>query len=85
MSKQNVWDLTISSQQGHPENVYESAAKLLFLTVKWARSIPSFLQLTFHDQSILLENTWNELFILSAAQWTLPVDEGINITIIVSC
>lgn len=26
------------------ENVYESAAKLLFLAVKWARSIPSFLQ-----------------------------------------
>ena len=26
------------------ENVYESAAKLLFLGVKWARSIPSFMQ-----------------------------------------
>lgn len=26
------------------ENVYESAAKLLFLAVKWARTIPSFLQ-----------------------------------------
>lgn len=26
------------------ENIYESAAKLLFLSVKWARTIPSFLQ-----------------------------------------
>lgn len=26
------------------ENVYESAARLLFLAVKWARSIPSFLE-----------------------------------------
>lgn len=26
------------------ENVYESAAKLLFLAVNWARSLPSFLQ-----------------------------------------
>ncbi|KAK0074053.1 hypothetical protein PV325_008838 [Microctonus aethiopoides] len=26
------------------ENIYESAAKLLFLAVKWARSIPSFLE-----------------------------------------
>lgn len=26
------------------ENIYESAAKLLFLCIKWARSIPSFLQ-----------------------------------------
>lgn len=58
------------------ENIYEFAAKLLFLTVKWARSIPSFLQLSFHDQSILLEDSWSDLFILSAAQWTLPIDEG---------
>ncbi|KDR24490.1 Photoreceptor-specific nuclear receptor [Zootermopsis nevadensis] len=57
------------------ENVYESAAKLLFLAVKWARSIPSFLQLTFRDQAILLEEAWSELFVLSAAQWALPVDE----------
>ncbi|KAK6617432.1 hypothetical protein RUM43_014441 [Polyplax serrata] len=71
-SKPNLLDLAIP--QG-PESVYESAAKLLFLTVKWARSIPSFLQLTFHDQSTLLEDSWSELFVLSAAQWTLPVDE----------
>ncbi|PSN45138.1 hypothetical protein C0J52_18292 [Blattella germanica] len=57
------------------ENVYESAAKLLFLAVKWARSIPSFLQLTFRDQAILLEEAWSELFVLSSAQWALPVDE----------
>lgn len=31
------------------ENVYESAAKLLFIAIKWARTIPSFLQvLTTH-------------------------------------
>lgn len=29
------------------ENIYESAAKLLFLAVKWARTIPSFLQVGF--------------------------------------
>lgn len=28
------------------ENIYESAAKLLFLSVKWARTIPSFLQVS---------------------------------------
>lgn len=28
------------------ENVYESAARLLFLAVKWARSIPSFLEVS---------------------------------------
>lgn len=34
----------ISNVELAPENVYESAAKLLFLGVKWARSIPSFMQ-----------------------------------------
>ncbi|XP_048504800.1 nuclear receptor subfamily 2 group E member 1-like isoform X2 [Athalia rosae] len=58
------------------ENVYESAAKLLFLAVKWARSIPSFLQLSFRDQAILLEETWSELFVLTAAQWNFPVEEA---------
>ncbi|KAG5886090.1 hypothetical protein JTB14_031691 [Gonioctena quinquepunctata] len=60
-----------------PENIYESAAKLLFLAIKWARTIPSFLQLSYRDQSILLEESWNELFVLTAAQWAFPVDEAI--------
>lgn len=72
-SEPNLLELPISHG---PENIYESAAKLLFLTVKWARSIPSFLQLSFHDQSVLLEESWSDLFVLSAAQWTLPIDEG---------
>ena len=59
-----------------PENIYETAARLLFMSVKWARNIPSFLQLPFRDQAILLEESWSELFILSAAQWSLPVDLG---------
>ncbi|KAJ8961283.1 hypothetical protein NQ318_008968 [Aromia moschata] len=62
------------------ENVYESAAKLLFLAIKWARTIPSFLQLSYRDQSILLEESWSELFVLTAAQWALPVDEAFLIS-----
>jgi hypothetical protein len=38
------------------------------------------LQLTFRDQAILLEEAWSELFVLSAAQWALPVDEGKNLS-----
>ncbi|CAH1369031.1 photoreceptor-specific nuclear receptor-like isoform X2 [Tenebrio molitor] len=62
------------------ENVYESAAKLLFLAIKWARSIPSFLQLSYRDQSILLEESWSELFVLTAAQWAFPVDETLLVS-----
>ncbi|XP_034947804.1 nuclear receptor subfamily 2 group F member 6-like [Chelonus insularis] len=64
------------------ENVYESAAKLLFLAVKWARSIPSFLELSFRDQAILLEESWSELFVLTAAQWNFSVDESILVPLI---
>ncbi|XP_071512883.1 photoreceptor-specific nuclear receptor-like isoform X2 [Panulirus ornatus] len=60
----------------HTDSVYENAAKLLFLGVKWARSIPSFMQLPFRDQAILLEESWSELFVVAAAQWSLPLDEG---------
>lgn len=62
------------------ESIYETAAKLLFLSIKWARTIPSFLQLSYRDQSILLEESWNELFILTAAQWSLQIDEVILLT-----
>ncbi|XP_074660959.1 nuclear receptor subfamily 2 group E member 1-like [Tubulanus polymorphus] len=62
------------------ESVYETAARLLFMSVKWARNIPSFLQLPFRDQAILLEESWGELFILSAAQWSLPIDPGTLLT-----
>ncbi|KAI4465265.1 nuclear hormone receptor [Holotrichia oblita] len=62
------------------ENVYESAAKLLFLSIKWARTIPSFLQLSYRDQSILLEESWSELFVLTAAQWALSVDEALLVS-----
>lgn len=33
-------------------------------------------QLSVRDQSTLLEESWNELFVLTAAQWSFPVDEG---------
>ncbi|XP_066293569.1 photoreceptor-specific nuclear receptor-like isoform X2 [Branchiostoma lanceolatum] len=65
---------------GAADNMYETAARLLFIVVKWARNIPSFLQLPFRDQAILLEEAWNELFVLSAAQWAMPIDPGSLLT-----
>ncbi|KAF6197484.1 hypothetical protein GE061_020150, partial [Apolygus lucorum] len=56
------------------ETVYETAARLLFMAVKWAKNLPSFALLPFRDQVILLEECWAELFILNAVQWCLPLD-----------
>ena len=52
------------------------AVKLLCLMLRWARTIPSFSQLPVKDQSLLLKNSWHELFVLGAAQWPLPIDNG---------
>ena len=37
-----------------PDNVYETAARLLFMAVKWAKSLPSFAGLPFRDQVITI-------------------------------
>ena len=34
---------------GH-ETIYECAARLLFMAVKWSKSLPSFANLPFRDQ-----------------------------------
>ncbi|XP_031424888.1 photoreceptor-specific nuclear receptor-like isoform X2 [Clupea harengus] len=57
-----------------PENVYETSARLLFMSVKWAKNLPVFSNLPFRDQVILLEEAWSELFLLCAIQWSLPLD-----------
>ncbi|XP_054713861.1 nuclear receptor subfamily 2 group E member 1-like [Uloborus diversus] len=58
------------------DTAYEAAAKLLFFSIRWMRGIPSFLQLGFRDQAILLEESWSDIFVLSAAQWGFPLQEG---------
>ena len=56
------------------ENACEAAARLLFMSVRWARNIPSFVNLPFRDQVILLEEGWRELFILGAIQSNLSIE-----------
>ncbi|KAL1114857.1 hypothetical protein AAG570_007681 [Ranatra chinensis] len=58
------------------ETVYETAARLLFMAVKWAKNLPSFASLPFRDQVILLEECWSELFLLNAVQWCLPSESS---------
>ncbi|XP_024859529.1 photoreceptor-specific nuclear receptor [Kryptolebias marmoratus] len=56
------------------ENIYETSARLLFMSVKWAKYLPVFAHLAFRDQVILLEEAWSEMFLLCAIQWSLPMD-----------
>ncbi|CAN0286107.1 unnamed protein product [Lampetra fluviatilis] len=57
-----------------PESVCESAARLLFMSIKWAKSVPAFSALPLGDQLVLLQEGWRELFVLGIAQWAVPVD-----------
>ncbi|KAG1670708.1 Photoreceptor-specific nuclear receptor [Nymphon striatum] len=58
------------------ESLYETAARTIFVGIKWAKSLPSFLQLPFKDQMILLEETWTNLFLLTLAQFPTHLNEG---------
>ncbi|XP_072019430.1 LOW QUALITY PROTEIN: nuclear receptor subfamily 2 group E member 1-like [Amphiura filiformis] len=57
-----------------PESIPELAARLLFTSVKWTKNIPCYRLLTYHDQVMLLEEGWRDLFLLGIAQWSVPLD-----------
>lgn len=56
----------------------ETAAKLLFCSMRWIRSTPAFQQLTCADQMILVEYSWSDIFLCTAAQshFALPTEGG---------
>lgn len=80
----NLSAINSSEPNTDQEAVFESAARLLFLAVKWAKSIPSFSQINSHDQILLLEECWAELFVILAAQYGLPITSGSQIFNIIS-
>ncbi|PSN35265.1 Nuclear receptor subfamily 2 group C member 2 [Blattella germanica] len=48
--------------------ICESASRLLFLSVHWARSIPAFQLLSSETHVVLVRSCWAELFALGLAQ-----------------
>ncbi|CAM4713630.1 unnamed protein product [Leuciscus chuanchicus] len=63
--------LTMPSPMPEYLNVHyicESASRLLFLSMHWARSIPAFLALGQECNTALVRACWNELFILGLGQ-----------------
>ncbi len=63
-------------QQLHSACLYERAAKLLFVVVGWARSMPSFSQLTAPDQTALMGDAWAAIFVVAMAQFWTDDDQG---------
>jgi nuclear receptor subfamily 2 group E protein 3 len=56
-------------------------ARILFMAIKWCKSLPTFNSLPFHDQSVLLEQTWSDMFLICALQCSLPSQANIFLTI----
>lgn len=55
------------------DNICEMAARLMFSSVEWTRNIPGFPELQVTDQVALLRLVWSELFVLNAAQCSMPL------------
>ncbi|XP_037538928.1 nuclear receptor subfamily 2 group C member 1 [Nematolebias whitei] len=65
--------------------ICESASRLLFLSMHWARSIPAFQTLSDEDNDInLMKACWNELFALGLAQCSHVMNVGTILSAIIN-
>ncbi|XP_074597907.1 nuclear receptor dissatisfaction isoform X2 [Brevipalpus obovatus] len=58
----------------HWDSVQEITARLLFMVIRWIKSLPTFRTLSKNDQMTLLEDSWKDLFLLNMAQWSVSFD-----------
>lgn len=58
-----------NSGYGQWDSASEITARLLFMTIKWIKSLPTFHSLTRSDQLNLLSDNWKDLFLLNVAQY----------------
>ncbi|CAK1554614.1 unnamed protein product [Leptosia nina] len=56
------------------EALSDAAAKIVFLNINWTRYVPGFEGMPLCDKTILIEESWKELFVLGLVQLMQPVD-----------
>ncbi|XP_078276174.1 nuclear receptor subfamily 2 group C member 1 isoform X5 [Rhinoraja longicauda] len=82
-----AFKLTMPSPMPEYLNVHyicESASRLLFLSMHWARSIPAFQALGPDNNTALVRACWNELFTLGLAQCSQVMNLSTILTAIVN-
>lgn len=52
-------------------SIYELAATLHIMNVEWAKSVQEFVRLPNQDKTILMEESWSEMFVLSLSLYCL--------------
>ena len=46
------------------EMVYESSMRILYASIQWIKHIPTFKDLPYNDQNLLMHEGWCEVFVL---------------------
>ena len=70
------------------EIVYESSMRILYVSIQWVKHIPTFKDLPYNDQNLLIHQGWCEVFILGMlssslyfplGKTTLSISTGMSI------
>ena len=56
------------------ENTTEIAARLLFMSIHWAKNVRHFAELSHYDQVMLLQENWCKVFMINLVQWAMPFE-----------
>lgn len=56
------------------ENTSEIAARLLFMSIHWAKNVRHFAELSHFDQVSLLQENWYKVFVINLVQWAMPFE-----------
>ena len=61
-------------QKPPAENTTEVAARLLFMSIHWAKNVRHFAELSHFDQVRLLQENWCKIFVINLVQWAMPFE-----------
>ena len=67
-SSEGPTDSSLSPYTSSPismkEIVYESSMRVLYVSIQWVKHIPTFKDLPYNDQNLLINQGWCEVFII---------------------
>lgn len=55
-------------------SIKESAARIVYMNLRWIKAVPAFTELPMCDQLTLVDESWREFFIIGAAQYLPALD-----------
>jgi hypothetical protein len=68
--------LDVTGDENSSAIICETASFVLFESIRWLYSVPSFKELNEYDQMILIEQSWSILFLLTSAEMKKFIDQS---------